>query len=58
MNQFVRDPKLEKANSALEFGVSVAEMDELAAEWDFTVDSRKLTLSYTRITSVFPEGYS
>jgi hypothetical protein len=27
----VRDPELEKANSALEFRVSVPEMDEVAA---------------------------
>jgi hypothetical protein len=29
---FVRHPELEKANSALEFGVGVPEMDEVAAE--------------------------
>jgi hypothetical protein len=35
--RFVRDPQLEKANSALEFVVSVPEMDKVAAEWDFIV---------------------
>ena len=33
--------EFEKANPALEFSVSVPEMDEWAAEWDFTVDSVK-----------------
>ena len=32
---FVRDPQFEKANSALEFVVSVPEMDKVAAEWNF-----------------------
>jgi hypothetical protein len=30
------------SNSALEPGVSVPEMDHVAVEWDFTVDSGKL----------------
>jgi hypothetical protein len=34
LNQFLRDPELENANSALEFVFSVPEMDEVAAEWD------------------------
>jgi hypothetical protein len=38
---FVRDPELEKANSALEFGVSVPEMDQVAAESDFIVGNAK-----------------
>ena len=39
--RFVIDPQLEKANSALEFVVSVPEMDEVAAEWDFIVGNAK-----------------
>ena len=41
---FVRDPQFEKANSALEFVVSVPEMDEVAAEWDFIVGNAECDL--------------
>jgi hypothetical protein len=37
LNQFLRDLKVEDANSALEFVVSVPEMDKVAAEWNFIV---------------------
>jgi hypothetical protein len=37
-------PELEKANSALEFPVSVPEMDEVAAEWDFIVGNAERDL--------------
>ena len=42
---FVRHPDLEKANSALELGVSVPEMDEVAAEWDFIVGDAECDLA-------------
>jgi hypothetical protein len=41
---FVREPELEKANSAFEFGVSVPEMDEMAAEWDFILSNAESDL--------------
>jgi hypothetical protein len=41
---FVREPELEKANPAFEFGVRVPEMDKVAAEWDFIVGNAECDL--------------
>ena len=50
---FVRDPRLEKANSALEFLLVLPEMDQMATERDLVVSNAQGDLA-SRVSHMVP----